>query len=140
METWIECAWFQCRKRFEPSKYSNQYYRADARRHQDALYCSGSCKQKAYRLRRKLGDIAPVTQKPEGITVRAPVTRPEHHTENKQEFRAKIDHARRSFELPEGYVYSDWKPWPESKWRPIGTTPAIIADDLTIPDFLRRQT
>jgi hypothetical protein len=45
-----------------------------------------------------------------------------------------------SFSLPDSYVYSDWQPWPPSRWQPIGSTPrAADTDDLSIPDFLRRQ-
>jgi len=137
--TWIECAWFKCRKRFEPSKHSNQYYRADARHHEDARYCSGACKQKAYRLRRKLGNVAPVTREAEGTVVRAPVTHPEHSTEKIGLFSTKNDHPRRSYALREGYVYSDWQPWPPSKWQPIGLMPRLATDDLSISDFIRRE-
>jgi hypothetical protein len=135
MDTWIECAWFQCRKRFEPNRYTNQFYRADGRYHEGRKYCSRSCQQKAYRLRKDSVTIA------EGITTQGTVTRPKDIIETKQEFFTKIDHARPQIQLSEGYVYSDWQPWPPSKWQPIGKIPLPSAgsdDDLTIPDFLMR--
>jgi hypothetical protein len=47
---------------------------------------------------------------------------------------------RSAFVLPEGHVYSDWTPWPPSKWRPIGNEAIAPSadDDLSIPDFLKR--
>ena len=134
MDTWTECAWFKCRKRFEPNRYANQYYRADGRHHEGRRYCSRSCQQKAYRLRRDKCDDCKDT-----IT-QGTVTRPQHRTENIEVAPTKNDHARRSFVLPVGYAYSDWQPWPPSRWQPIGSTPrAADTDDLSIPDFLRRQ-
>jgi hypothetical protein len=52
MDTWKECAWFKCSKRFEPGRHANQHRNAGGRQHDGALYCSRSCQQKAYRLRR----------------------------------------------------------------------------------------
>ncbi len=52
MDTWIECAWFKCRKRFEPGRRASQHYRCGGRHHKGALYCSRACQQKAYRFRR----------------------------------------------------------------------------------------
>jgi len=52
MDTWKECAWFKCSKRFEPGRRTNQHRRAGGDHHQGALYCSRACQQKAYRLRR----------------------------------------------------------------------------------------
>jgi hypothetical protein len=40
METWKECGWAACGKRFEPSKRSNQHRRTDGPRHGGAIYCS----------------------------------------------------------------------------------------------------
>ena len=47
---------------------------------------------------------------------------------------------RSAFVLPEGYVWSDWTPWPPPKWRPIVDEPVTppSADDLSIPHFLKR--
>jgi hypothetical protein len=48
---------------------------------------------------------------------------------------------RAPFVLPEGYVLSDWTPWPPSRWRPIVDEPVqslSADDDLSIPNFLRR--
>ena len=105
MDTWKECAWFKCRKRFEPSRRSNQFRRAGGAHHDGALYCSRSCQQKAYRLRRDTAS-ATVTQETaavraealnaeKGTTTQATVTRPEQHIENINVFSTKNGHARR---------------------------------------------
>jgi hypothetical protein len=91
MDTWIECAWFKCRKRFEPSKRSNRFYRADGPSHEGAVYCSPACKQKAYRLRSRT-----VTKSPEGTDILRTVTRPKDAAETKQEFSTKNGHPRPS--------------------------------------------
>src|SRR5262249_5318059 len=127
METWKECGWAQCRKRFEPTRRSNRYQRQTNARHHDAIYCSRACRQKAYRWRSRV-----VTQLLPGTDVRRAVTRPFHHIENIEVFRTKNEHPRPSFSLSDSYVYSDWQPWPPSTrctgnsvlsvtayWRPI---------------------
>jgi hypothetical protein len=48
METWKECGWGKCGKRFEPARRGNQHHRTDGRRHEGAIYCSRACRQKAY--------------------------------------------------------------------------------------------
>ena len=62
---WVECAWFKCRQRFKPGRRSNQSRRAGGAHHEGARYCSRSCQQKAYRLRRDTGS-ATVTPASEG--------------------------------------------------------------------------
>jgi hypothetical protein len=89
MDTWKECAWFQCRKRFEPSKRSNRFYRADGPHHEGRTYCSRSCQQKAYRLRRNSRTVTP-----EGTDTLRTVTRPSERIENKREFSTKNGHSR----------------------------------------------
>ena len=51
METWKECGWAKCSKRFEPGRRSNKYQYPDGKPHKGAVYCSNRCKQKAYRSR-----------------------------------------------------------------------------------------
>jgi hypothetical protein len=114
MDTWKECAWFKCRKRFEPSKRSNRFCRADGPSHEGARFCSPACRQKAYRLRSK-----PVTKSPEGTTPLRTVTRPQQRTETKQEFSTKNGHARRLLSTRAGKIVPDTK-WPDMyriKWR-----------------------
>jgi hypothetical protein len=98
MDSWIECAWFQCRKRFEPGRAQNQFHRAGNKAHKGARYCCRSCQQKAYRLRR-----ATVTQAPECSITHATVTRTLQQTENIDEIRTKNAHAR-SFKVIAGPV------------------------------------
>jgi hypothetical protein len=117
MDTWKECAWFKCRIRFEPSRRANQRRGAGGQHHDGALYCSRSCQQKAYRLRRDAAakdGAATVTKQRRGTYPHATVTRPQQHIENIEVFSTKNDHAR-----PSNVVPSDWKPWPPSVWRPI---------------------
>jgi hypothetical protein len=122
MDSWIECAWFQCRKRFEPNRRSNQFRHAGGSHHAGALYCSRSCQQKAYRQRHATvtpDDGASVTKTPEGNTPHATVTRPEQHTENIAEFSTKNGHARRLMRTRKGEIVADAK-WPgmyRIKWR-----------------------
>jgi hypothetical protein len=99
--TWKECAWFKCRKRFEPARRTNQHFRIGGRHHEGALYCSRACQQKAYRLRRKNDGAtvtkdggATVTKPQEGTTTHATVTRHQQHIENIEVFSTKNDHAR----------------------------------------------
>jgi hypothetical protein len=107
--TWRECAWFKCRKRFEPGKYTNQHRRGGGRHHRGALYCSRSCQQKAYRLRRDTAateggatvttDSGATVTKTQVVTVartatQGTVTRPEQRIENIEVFSTKNDHAR----------------------------------------------
>jgi hypothetical protein len=93
LDTWKECAWLKCRKRFEPSRRSNQFRRAGGAHHDGALYCSRSCQQKAYRLRRDTAS-ATVTQIGKCTTPQATVTHPEQHIENIDVFSTKTGHAR----------------------------------------------
>ena len=88
MDTWKECAWFKCRKRFEPSKRSNRFYRADGPHHEGRLYCSRSCQQRAYRLRNSR------TVTPEGTDTLRTVTPPKQPIEITSEFGAKNGHTR----------------------------------------------
>jgi hypothetical protein len=131
MDTWTECAWFNCRKRFEPSRRSNQFHHAGGIHHAGALYCSPGCKQKAYRFRRDTAD-ATVTKTPERTTTQATVTRPAQHIEYIGGFSAKNDHPRLTFQLPAGYVYPDWQSCLPSDWQSL--------PDLPIPAFLRRSS
>ena len=101
MDTWKECAWFKCSKRFEPSRRSNQFQCADGLHHEGALYCSRSCQQKAYRLRRDTeratvtqNEAETVTKCPEGTTPHATVTRPKMNQSFQGVKRAKNGHAR----------------------------------------------
>jgi hypothetical protein len=55
MQSWLECGWFSCAKRFEPGRRANRFGRADGRRHEGALYCSPACRQAVYRFRRDGG-------------------------------------------------------------------------------------
>jgi hypothetical protein len=89
METWKECGWAQCRKRFVPTRRSNQHHRANGAHHEGAVYCSRSCQQKAYRWR-----LQPSRKDREGTRTQATVTRPEHHIENTCEIRTKNGHPR----------------------------------------------
>jgi hypothetical protein len=72
METWRECGWGKCGKRFEPARYNNQHRGPDSkhRRHKAAVFCSNRCRQAAYRWR-----SASVTSS-SGITPQATVTGP----------------------------------------------------------------
>jgi hypothetical protein len=126
METWIECAWFKCRKRFEPGRRANQFYRADGRHHGGALYCCNAHRQMAYRFRRD-NDSASVTKSPAVTTTHATVTRTSGVIENIAEIQTKNGHARRTYVLPDGYVFSDWRP----SWQPHWPQPA---NDLSIPE------
>jgi hypothetical protein len=128
MKTCKECGWAQCRKRFEPSRRSNRHQRAAASRHDDAIYCSRACRQKAYRWRSRA-----VTRTAIEATTRRTVTLPFQHIENIGRFSTKNEHGRSSFSLPEGYAYSQWQP----SWRPHWPSPS--SDDLSIPDFLKRE-
>jgi len=101
MMQWIECAWFKCRKRFEPGRRSNQSHRAGGAHHEGARYCSRSCQQKAYRLRRDSGS-ATVTPAPEGTTTHATVTRTFQHVENIAGIRTKNGHPRPAYALYRG--------------------------------------
>ena len=84
METWKQCGWAPCGKRFEPSRRSNRHQRATASRHDDAIYCSRACRQKAYRWRSRA-----VTRTPIKATTRRAVTRPFQHIENIGRFSTK---------------------------------------------------
>lgn len=117
METWIECAWFQCRKRFEPSKRSNRFCRADGPHHEGRAYCSRSCQQKSYRLRRNSRTVTPG-----GTDTLRTVTRPSEHVDDKREFSTKNGHPRppkRLLSIRAGKIIPDSK-WPgmyRIKWR-----------------------
>src|SRR6516165_5573009 len=128
METWKECAWAGCRKRFEPGRRSNQHQHADGPRHGGAIYCSHRCRQMAYRWR------VEASQK---TTTHGSVTRPPQHIESATEFLTKNEHARSPFYLPEGCTYSQWEPWPPSHWRRItdANDGRPSSDDLTTPNF-----
>ena len=178
METWKQCGWAPCGKRFEPSRRSNRHQRATASRHDDAIYCSRACRQKAYRWRSRA-----VTRTSIKATTRRAVTRPSEHIENTKVFLTKIDHARppeviaglverysarslRAAGLPLDPLAadyqrqlndpdrvrretawgrrrvpmqidgapSDWKPSSQPHW------PSPSSDDLSIPDFLKRES
>ena len=129
METWKECGWAPCGKRFEPSRRSNRHQRATASRHDDAIYCSRACRQKAYRWRSRA-----VTRTAVKATARRAVTRPFQHIENIERFSTKNEHPRSSFQLPDGYVLANWEP----SWQPHWPSPS--SDDLSIPEFLKRES
>ena len=128
METWKECGWAPCGKRFEPGRRNNQHLRASGRHHSGAVYCSRSCQQKAYRWR-----VEASRKAVSGTITHATVTRPFQNIENAERFSTKNDHARPAFSLSAGYVYSDWQP----SWQPHWPSPC--SDDLSIPDFLKRE-
>jgi hypothetical protein len=133
MDTWIECGWTSCRKRFEPGRRGNQHRRADGPQHRGAVYCSRACQQKAYRWRLE------ASQKTcPGTTPQATVTRGSEHIENLEVFSTKNEHPRPSIPLQDGYVRSRWEPWPPSIWGPIVDRPLEPHDDLSIPAFLRQ--
>jgi hypothetical protein len=102
LETWKECGWGKCGKRFEPARRGNQHRRADGKPHKGAIYCSGSCKQKAYlwRLQASQKTSGTVTKPGPHTTVPATVTRPLQNIENIEEFRMKIDHPRLALGSP----------------------------------------
>jgi hypothetical protein len=128
MDTWIECAWFQCRKRFEPGRRANQHRHAGGEHHQGALYCSRACQQKAYRLRRNGGSatvtraLVDASKTTEGTNTHATVT-PAKRTERFQGVvSVKNGHARpskRPLSTRAGKIVPDAK-WPgmyRIKWR-----------------------
>jgi hypothetical protein len=92
VETWKECGWGNCGKRFEPAQRANQYRRGGGRRHGGAVYCSRACQQKAY-LWRLQASQKPVVTVP-GVIVAATVTSPLQHIESIEELTAKIEHRR----------------------------------------------
>jgi hypothetical protein len=102
METWKECGWGKCGKRFEPAKYNNQHRGPDSKhkRHKGAIYCSRGCQQKAYRWRLEASQkTVQASRKPAPHTdVPATVTRPLEPIENIEVFWTKIDHPRPYFE------------------------------------------
>ena len=98
---WVECAWFKCRQRFKPGRRSNQSRRAGGAHHEGARYCSRSCQQKAYRLRRDTGS-ATVTPASEGTTTHATVTRTCQRVENIAEIWTKNGHPRPAYALNRG--------------------------------------
>jgi hypothetical protein len=114
MDTWKECGWAQCRKRFEPSRRSNQHRHAGGNHHEGAVYCSRSCQQKAYRWR-----VQASRKAVSGTTTHATVT----PLKNAQCFqgpaKAKNAHARPLFATADGEIIPDSK-WPKMyrvKWR-----------------------
>jgi hypothetical protein len=124
MDTWKECAWFQCRKRFEPGRRINQHRRAGGEHHKGALYCSRACQQKAYRLRRGApATVTPIVREsPEGINAHATVT-PKKRNKLFQGVRVvEIGHPRPPIGLLStraGKIVPDAK-WPDMyrvKWR-----------------------
>jgi hypothetical protein len=137
-DTWKECGWAPCRKRFEPRRRSNQYRHAGGAQHGGAVYCSRGCQQKAYRWRLQASqNSAPCT------TTQATVTRGSEPIENIVRFSTKNEHARPVISLLDGYARSDWKPcWPghPSGWQPVIDLAATPGDGLDIPGFLGRTT
>ena len=129
METWKECGWAPCGKRFEPGRRNNQHLRASGRHHSGAVYCSRSCQQKAYRWR-----VEASRKAVSGTTTHATVTRPFQNIENTERFSTKNEHSRSSFQLPDSYVPSNWEP----SWQPHWPSPS--SDDLSIPEFLKRES
>jgi len=117
VDTWKECAWFKCHKRFEPGRRANQHRNAGGRQHDGALYCSRSCQQKAYRLRaratvtREAPKGAPKQR--EGTTPHATVT-PQKRIKQFQGVRGlKNGHAR----TPNGLLSTRaGKIIPDPKW------------------------
>src|SRR5262249_48569503 len=107
------CEWLPCGKQFEPRRQANRRSR----------YCSATCRLKAHRSRRMIVSRTPVGTLPQYDRFR-----------RSSEPQAAAHHVlkpnRASFELPAGYVYSDWQPCLPSDWRTLS--------DLPIPDFLKR--
>ena len=95
MDAWIECAWFKCRKRFEPGRRSNGAH------HTGALYCSRSCQQKAYRHRQSGVTVADAPGAGATVTL-APAPAPQPLAA------PSASNARPTIHLPEGAVLSDW--------------------------------
>jgi hypothetical protein len=129
---WKECGWAGCRKRFKPSRRSNQHQHPRGQQHDAAVFCSNACRQKAYRWRLQASRYGC-----SGTTTHATVTRPEQHIENADKFSTKNGHARAAFQLPDGYVYSKWEPWPPAKWQPLigpGDAPVNILGGYKFPD------
>jgi hypothetical protein len=108
MDSWIECAWFGCRKRFEPARRSNQFRNPDNDPHEGALYCSRACQQKAYRHRRRGSAIvtregaATVTDASGDIGVQATVTPSKIAQSFQRADSAKNGHPRPIFALHRG--------------------------------------
>jgi hypothetical protein len=106
VETWKECGWGKCGKRFEPAQRANQHRRGGGRRHSGAVYCSRACRQKAYlwRLRASQKSSLQASQKPvvtvPRVIVAATVTRPLEPIENIEVFWTKMDHPRLAFGSP----------------------------------------
>jgi hypothetical protein len=121
MDAWRQCAWFKCRRRFEPSRRTNQHRRAGGQRHEGALYCSRPCRQKAYRLRHGTG-LASVTRTPLGTYTHATVTREKRHKKIQRVVGVKNGHARlqnRPLQTRHGVIVPDAQ-WPgmyRIKWR-----------------------
>ena len=127
METWKDCAWAGCRKRFEPGRQANTR----------TTYCSPTCRQRAHRARHMI-----VTESIAGTSLQddrytAPAGQDDRYSAPAA---TTTPQNRTPFVLPAGYVYSDWTPWPPLRWRPIidEPVPPSADDDLSIPDFLRR--
>ena len=114
METWKECAWAGCRKRFEPGRQANTR----------TTYCSPTCRKRAHRARHMIvtKGVAATSVQDDRDTASAPIPLPQ---------------GRAPFVLPKGYVLSDWTPWPPSRWRPIIDEPVKLSadDDLAFPIF-----
>jgi len=92
METWKECGWAPCGKRFEPGRRNNQHLRASGRHHSGAVYCSRSCQQKAYRWR-----VEASRKAVSGTITHATVTRPFRNIENTERFSTKTTMLDRYF-------------------------------------------
>ena len=112
METWKECGWGKCGKRFEPE-----------RANRTTAFCSNRCRQAAYRWRSATVTKAVPLATPQATVTRAPArlrTAPRHHPWGLQ---------RSQISIPLGAVVSRWEPCsPQSP----------IMDDLSIPAFLKR--
>ena len=74
MDTWKECGWAKCRKRFEPRRRSNQYQRGA--QHGGAVYCSHRCRQMAYRQRVEASQKTTAARRTPSALTSASVTRP----------------------------------------------------------------
>ena len=134
METWKECGWAGCGKRFEPSRRRNRFQRATDSRHGDAIYCSPACKQKAYRWRSRA-----VTESPKSTNTLRAVTRPLEHIGNTCEFRTKNAHPR-----PPKVIAGPVEQYSPRSLRaaslPLDPITADYQRELNNADRLRRET
>ena len=102
-----------CQGQFRRSHRANQFHRGGGRPHEDQIYCSDACRQKAYRRRAKANGA--VTKDPPATRVQAAVTQPQNTAENIEEFRPKTKRVRPLFRNHDGEVVADAK-WPGMYW------------------------